>query len=166
MGGRRIILLPRGIYFGETNQSLGSKVGEFADSSSSNDLWRFSVVAKGGSSMKLWPGSKDIAEYDLIVVGSGAPGLTAAAVAAREGLNVAVLEKSSLFGGTSAISAGTIWVPDNPQMEQAGMRDDVDGARQYLTQQLGEFGNPDVIETLVKSGRKMLEFASGLDPTT
>ncbi|HIC25075.1 MAG TPA: FAD-dependent oxidoreductase, partial [Gammaproteobacteria bacterium] len=48
---------------------------------------------------------------DLIVLGAGAGGLTAAAVAATEGLQVLVLEKASQVGGTTAISGGMIWAP-------------------------------------------------------
>ena len=50
---------------------------------------------------------------DLIVLGAGAGGLTAAAVAATEGLEVLVLEKAAQVGGTTAISGGMIWAPNS-----------------------------------------------------
>lgn len=51
------------------------------------------------------------AEYDLVVLGSGASGMTAALVAAIEGARVLVLESTAHVGGTSARSSGTLWVP-------------------------------------------------------
>ena len=51
------------------------------------------------------------AEYDLVVLGSGASGLTAALVAAIEGARVLVLESTARVGGTSARSSGTLWIP-------------------------------------------------------
>ena len=50
-------------------------------------------------------------DYDVVVMGSGAAGLTAALVAARAGNRVALLEKAGHFGGTTAISGGGIWIP-------------------------------------------------------
>jgi FAD binding domain len=50
------------------------------------------------------------------------------------GLSVAVLEKSGLFGGTSAVSAGTVWVPGNPYMSEVGRVDDPALALRYLEQ--------------------------------
>ena len=52
-------------------------------------------------------------EFDLIVIGAGGAGMTAALVAAIQGLEVVVIEKSELVGGTTAVSAGSIWIPNS-----------------------------------------------------
>src|SRR3546814_18776531 len=62
-------------------------------------------------------------QYDVIVVGSGASGLTAAIRAAKAGLSVLVLEKADHFGGTTAVSGGGIWIPGSPQEVAAGVED-------------------------------------------
>src|SRR3546814_1565294 len=62
-------------------------------------------------------------QYDVIVVGSGASGLTAAIRAAKAGLSVLVLEKADHFGGTTAVSGGGIWIPGSPQAVAAGVED-------------------------------------------
>jgi succinate dehydrogenase/fumarate reductase flavoprotein subunit len=74
---------------------------------------------------------------DLIVVGAGAGGMTAALVAALDGLRVVLCEASEQVGGTTATSAGTLWVPGNPKGEAAGHGDTVDAARQYLHALIG-----------------------------
>src|SRR5690349_8623330 len=51
---------------------------------------------------------------DLLVIGSGAGGLSAAVTAAWLGLDVLVLEKEKEFGGTTAWSGGWLWIPRNP----------------------------------------------------
>lgn len=70
--------------------------------------------------------------YDVIVVGSGAAGFTAAIVAASEGLKVAILEKSRCLGGTTATSGGGIWIPANALMLAAGQQDDIETAQAYV----------------------------------
>ncbi len=73
-------------------------------------------------------------EYDAIVLGAGAGGMTAAAVAAAEGLRVLLIEKSAQVGGTTAVSGGMVWVPANAKMAQAGIVDTLEQAQLYLRQ--------------------------------
>jgi len=74
-------------------------------------------------------------EVDLIVLGSGAGGMTAALTAAIFGLDVALVEKTQLVGGTSARSAGSVWVPNS--RHSAPGTDDPDKALLYLRCALG-----------------------------
>ncbi|WP_148615583.1 FAD-dependent oxidoreductase [Nocardioides rubriscoriae] len=74
----------------------------------------------------------DEQQYDVIVVGSGGGALTGAALAARAGLSVAVVERTPLLGGTSAYSGGACWLPGSQVQQRAGLPDSTDGARTYL----------------------------------
>lgn len=74
---------------------------------------------------------------DLVVVGAGAGGMTAALVAALEGRRVLLAEASEQVGGTTSTSAGTLWVPGNPHGARAGHRDSVQHAAAYLHALMG-----------------------------
>src|SRR5262245_6755972 len=69
-------------------------------------------------------------ESDVVVLGSGAAGLTAALTAAVAGAKVTVLESTPVFGGTTAISGGGMWLPGNTL--DADYKDDLEGAKRYL----------------------------------
>jgi 3-oxosteroid 1-dehydrogenase len=71
-------------------------------------------------------------EVDVVVLGSGAAGLTAAVTAAELGASVAVFEKADLLGGTTAWSGGQVWVPNNPHMAEVDATDSPDEALRYI----------------------------------
>jgi hypothetical protein len=71
---------------------------------------------------------------DVIVVGAGAAGMTAAVVAAAKGLSVLLLEHAERVGGTTAVSGGMVWIPGNHKSGEAGAPDTLDAARDYLRQ--------------------------------
>ncbi|MDP5181908.1 FAD-binding protein [Blastococcus sp. BMG 814] len=71
-------------------------------------------------------------EYDFVVVGSGGGGMAAALTAADAGLSVLVVEKGKKFGGSTAISGGGIWIPNNPTLRAKGHDDSRESIRRYL----------------------------------
>lgn len=77
-------------------------------------------------------------EYDVIVIGAGAGGMTAACVAASRGMSTLLLEKTAQVGGTTAISGGMVWVPGNPKFGEAEREADRAAAREYLDHTLPE----------------------------
>jgi len=74
---------------------------------------------------------------DLLVLGSGAGGLSAAVTAAHLGLKVIVAEKDPQIGGTTAWSGGWMWVPRNPLALAAGLQEDMAVPLSYLRHELG-----------------------------
>jgi len=96
--------------------------------------------------------------YDVIVLGSGGAGLVAALAAADQGLSVGIFEKSHLIGGTTAISGGGIWVPNNHAMAASGFDDDEGDAKIYLDRlTLGET-SPELLQAFLKAAPEMLKF--------
>jgi len=76
-------------------------------------------------------------EWDVIVIGSGAAGLSAAVFAALEGARVIVLEASHYVGGTSALSAGSVWIPNTCHAAETGVADSVEEAGAFLDAAVG-----------------------------
>lgn len=72
------------------------------------------------------------AEYDFVVVGSGGGGMAAALTAADAGMSVLIVEKGKRFGGSTAISGGGIWIPNNPTLREKGHDDSRESIRRYL----------------------------------
>jgi succinate dehydrogenase/fumarate reductase flavoprotein subunit len=98
------------------------------------------------------------AQYDFVVVGSGAGGLSAAVTAAHLGLKVAVLEKEPVLGGTSAWSGGWLWVPRNPLATEAGISEPVSAPKQYLESIMGNRANDPRIDKFLEIGPQMVRF--------
>lgn len=73
-----------------------------------------------------------MSEYDVIVLGCGPAGMTAALAAHEAGASVALIEKYDRIGGTGAVSGGVIWVPDNPRQRAAHMADTREEALAYF----------------------------------
>jgi 3-oxosteroid 1-dehydrogenase len=97
---------------------------------------------------------------DVLIVGSGNGGMTAALCAYELGLHdVLVIEKSPLYGGTSATSGGGVWIPCNRYAKAAGAQDSLEEAREYLRQTIPRGAVPDeLIDTYLLEGPRMVDF--------
>lgn len=104
------------------------------------------------------PDDDSNAEFDVIVVGSGAAGMTAALAAAHRGLRTVIVEKAATFGGSTARSGGGVWIPDNEALRKAGITDSPDDARTYLHTIIGEHGDPARIDTYLHRGPEVVSF--------
>jgi succinate dehydrogenase/fumarate reductase flavoprotein subunit len=96
--------------------------------------------------------------YDVVVLGSGAAGLTAALAAAVEGARVGVFEKADLLGGTTALSGGTIWFPNNQPARAAGVEDSRERGLTYLASLSNGMILPELAEALVDGGPQYVDF--------
>src|SRR5213078_1777246 len=77
-------------------------------------------------------------EVDVLVFGAGMGGMTAALIAAFEGLDVLLCEKTGQVGGTTSTSAGTVWIPGSSQAARNGVPDRIDDARRFLAAEIGQ----------------------------
>jgi len=95
---------------------------------------------------------------DVIVLGSGAAGLTAALAAHSEGCSVLVLEKAERIGGTSAWSGGMIWIPNNHHMREAGIPDSDEEAVGYLLSMSHGLMDETLVRAFVETGPEMVRW--------
>ncbi|MEQ6900410.1 FAD-binding protein [Nocardioides sp. YIM 152588] len=79
-------------------------------------------------------------EVDFVVVGSGGGGLVAAITAADAGLETIVVEKMPVVGGSTGMSGGVLWLPDNPLMREAGVADSVEDGLAHFEAVVGDVG--------------------------
>ena len=100
----------------------------------------------------------DEAQFDLIVLGSGAAGFAAAATAACKGLKVLLVEKAAQFGGTSAISGGAVWLHGTDQARAAGIEDSPEAMRRYLHKTIGPGYNAELVDAYIDQGHRALRW--------
>lgn len=96
--------------------------------------------------------------YDVVVIGAGAGGMTAAAVAAAEGLRVLMIEKTAFVGGTTAWSGGMVWIPANAKMKEAGLSDSITDAVQYLSSTVPEPANAGLRAAFLARGPEAVSY--------
>lgn len=96
--------------------------------------------------------------HDVIVVGSGAGGMAAAITAAKAGLKVLLIEKSEFVGGSTAVSGGAMWVPENPHAAKVGHTDSREAAMTYVEAVLGNRLRPDLMRAFLDNGPEMVRF--------
>lgn len=89
---------------------------------------------------------------DILIIGSGAAGLTAAIVAASSGLDVIVIEKSEYVGGATAWSGGWVWLPESKK------ENDAHKAKNYLMQALGSDAEQNKIDAFIKNAFELEKF--------
>ena len=98
---------------------------------------------------------------DVLVVGSGGGGMTAALTADAAGLDTLVVEKSAHFGGSTALSGGGIWVPGAPSQRKSGYVPDPDGVFQYLQKITEGLVSDARLRQYVDCAPAMMEFLEG-----
>ena len=103
-------------------------------------------------------------EYDVVVVGAGAAGMTAALTAAHRGLSTVVIEKASTFGGSAARSGAGVWIPNNEVILAAGVPDTPQKAATYLAAVVGPSIPAARQQAFLNNGPAMLSFVMGHSP--
>ena len=87
--------------------------------------------------------------FDVVVVGAGGAGLAAALFAAIEGLRVLVVESTQFVGGTTALSAGTAWIPLSVHADEVGAQDSPAIVRAYLDATVGDQSAEAIRQTFI-----------------
>lgn len=98
---------------------------------------------------------------DLLIAGSGGGGMVAGLAALDCGLEPLIIEKQSLVGGSTGLSGGIVWLPNNPLMRADGIADSHEDGLAYLADVVGDIGaasSPERRETFLRAGHDMINF--------
>ncbi len=101
---------------------------------------------------------------DVVVVGAGGAGMTAALAAKARGLETVLIEKSAYFGGSTARSGGGVWIPNNYALEAAGQGDDPELSKQYLDSIVGDVVPKVRRDTYLDRGPEVMDFIKDQTP--
>ena len=120
-------------------------------------------VAGAALTAGVLPGSSSVAhateaQYDVVVVGSGAAGMVAALAASKRGLRALVIEKADKFGGSAARSGAGIWIRNNEVLQKAGVIDTPENAARYLDAVVGPIVPADRKAAYLATGPSVISF--------
>jgi 3-oxosteroid 1-dehydrogenase len=102
--------------------------------------------------------------FDVVVIGAGAAGMTAALRAVKRGLSVVVVEKAPTFGGSAARSGAGIWIPNNEVILAAGVPDTPAKAASYLAAVVGGDVPTAKQQAFLANGPAMISFVTRNSP--
>jgi len=104
-------------------------------------------------------------EADVVVLGSGGAALTAAIAAYDFGAqDVVILEKSGMVGGTTAMSGGMLWIPNNLYQQEAGIEDSDEDVVAYLDALAPGALDPDTLGAFLERGPEMIRYFAEKTP--
>ena len=98
---------------------------------------------------------------DLLIAGSGGGGMAAALAALDSGIEPLVIEKQALIGGSTGLSGGMVWLPNNPLMRADGIPDSHEDGLAYFDDVVGDIGQPSSParrEMFLTAGYEMINF--------
>ena len=101
-------------------------------------------------------------DFDVIVVGSGAAGLTAPIFAAKKEARVAVLEKMAVIGGNTLISSGILNAPDPERQKKQGISDSEELFYEQSLQAGQNKSDPELLKTLVQNAKPTLDWLESI----
>ncbi|MFB4303879.1 FAD-binding protein [Actinomadura sp. NTSP31] len=96
--------------------------------------------------------------HDVVVIGSGGGGLTAAYTAGSAGLRTVVLEKSEYFGGMTAYSGACLWLPGNHIAGKTEEGDTPERALEYVRVLVGDSAPEEMQRAYVTNAARVVEF--------
>jgi len=106
----------------------------------------------------LYSTPSDIApRYDVVVIGAGAAGMSAALFAAIRGAKTLLVEKTDFVGGTSAFSAGSIWIPNTRHASEVGASDSAANVERYLQQIVGNRADTALRASFLRAGPEAVD---------
>jgi succinate dehydrogenase/fumarate reductase flavoprotein subunit len=95
--------------------------------------------------------------HDVVVIGAGAAGMSAALFSAIRGAKTLLVEKTGFVGGTSALSAGSIWIPNTRHASALGATDSAANVEKYLQQIVGNHADVALRAAFLKAGPAAIE---------
>src|SRR5580765_5723733 len=97
-------------------------------------------------------------ECDVLVIGTGASGMSTAVTAASQGLKVLVVDKEARYGGTTARSGGWLWIPGTRLATEQGIHEPAGAARKYMQHEATTHFDAARVDAFLENGPKAIEF--------